>query len=259
MQKRSTAIQGLGDNEIIEIYNVAKCFEIIPSDYVGKYDEMKISQIAPKLKNKSMKQIIKLTGMEWVKIHDYCEINVVSTHVQETSIIRITYQLFESVFKHIPVLNIISNDGKNVDLSYYSYKTILEKSGIKLEDSLPYLKTEKVALDRKDIFGNEIIISKNDLANYAENPSLIKIHKNNGPEGEFILTNLQEFEEKNNNFLYIRQKEIIKGKNKNDEPVEEEWLMMDLECDELLPGIDEVIKNIDLDSGKIIVHLIKGL
>ncbi len=362
MQKRSTAIQGLGDNEITEIYNVANCFEIIPSDYFSKYDEMKISQIAPKLKNKSMKQIIKLTGMEWDKIHDYCEINVVSTHVQETSIIRITYQLVESVFKHIPVLNIKTNDEKNVDLSYYSYKTILEKSGIKLEDSLPYLKTEKVALDRKDIkdknitlcekvkareirdkinsgtladknveiykgneplnhykktdfdfvqgerneastllndlttkvdnkynaiksyyedvnnliieikdtnnnivyirrviydtivsdeetefdeyktkdiFGNEITISKNDLANYAENPSLIKIHKNNGPEGEFILTNLQEFEEKNNNFLYIRQKEVIKGKNKNDEPVEEEWLMMDLECDELLPEIDE--------------------
>lgn len=29
--------------------------------------------------------------------------------------------------------------------------------------------------------------------------------------------------------------------------------------EKLLPGIDEVIKNIDLDSGKIIVHLIKGL
>ena len=27
----------------------------------------------------------------------------------------------------------------------------------------------------------------------------------------------------------------------------------------LLPGIDEVIKNINIDSGKIIVHLLEGL
>ena len=356
VQKRSTAFHDLGNNDILKIFDSANCFEIIPSDYLGKYNDFEISQNAPKIKNKSMKQIAKQAGMEWVNINDYCEINIVSTHVEETSKVIITYYLIESVFKFIPMLNIILVDGKNIDLSYYSYRSILEKSGIKLEDTLPYLKTKVEKIDRKDIsvkniplyekvrvrevkdrikagnlaeknveiymgneplnrynktdfdfveeerneasnllyeliekvenkkneintyledvnnliieikdvnnnvvyirrriydeivadpetnfneyktddiFGNEILVSKEDLPNYAENPNLIKIYKKDSPKEEFVLTDFTELDANLNNFTYARQVEVIKGKNKNEEELEEEWPMMDVECDEL--------------------------
>ena len=105
-----------------------------------------------------MKNIIKKSGINWDLIDDYCEVQIISTEVEEKTKIRITYELVESVFRVIPLLNIVMVDGKTTDLTYYSYKNILEKCGIKLEDMLPYLKTKISDIDRKEFMNQNVPI-----------------------------------------------------------------------------------------------------
>ena len=361
IQKRSTVSHALNQKELSNIYDCSNCFAFTPKYFHEKYNEVQIDQLSPKINNKAMKNIIKKSGINWDLIDDYCEVQIISTEVEEKTKIRITYELVESVFRVIPLLNIVMVDGKTTDLTYYSYKNILEKCGIKLEDMLPYLKTKISDIDRKefmnqnvpiyekvkmreirdiiekgslkdknieiylgneplnryqltdfdlvqkdgneasnllneliekvnnqkdkiqsyledvnnkiieikdvnnkdilirrkiydeimedpetkfdeyktnDIYGNEIIISKKDLPNYEKNPNLVKIYNNTKPKEDFIFTDINEIEENLANFAFIRQEEIFKGKNKNEEPLEEEWLMMDVECGDL-PELDE--------------------
>jgi hypothetical protein len=225
VQKRSTAFHDLGNNDILKIFDSANCFEIIPSDYLGKYNDFEISQNAPKIKNKSMKQIAKQAGIEWVNINDYCEINIISTHVEETSKVIITYYLIESVFKFIPMLNIILVDGKNIDLSYYSYRSILEKSGIKLEDTLPYLKTKIEKVDRKDISVKNIplyekvkvreVKDRIKANNLAEKN--VEIYMGNEPLNRYNKTDFDFVEEERNEASNLLYELIEKVENKKNE------------------------------------------
>ena len=361
IQKRSTVTHSLNEKELSNIYNSSNCFAFIPKYFHEKYDEVEIDQLTPKINNKAMKNIIKKSGILWDHIDGYCEVQIISTEIEEKTKIRITYELVESVFKVIPLLNLVLVDGKTIDLTYYSYKKILKKCGIKMEDMLPYLTTKINDIDRNklmnqnipiyekvkmreirdkirkgklkdknieiylgneplnryqfidfdlvqkdgneasnflnellekvnnkkntiqsyledvnnhiieikdvnnkdifvrrkiydeimadpetnfdeyktnDIYGNEIIISKNDLPNYEENPNLIKVYNKNKSKEDFIFTDIKEIEENLENFTFVRQEEIIKGKNKNEEPLEEEWLMMNVECGDL-PELDK--------------------
>ena len=76
------------------------------------------------------------------------------------------------------------------------------------------------------------------------------------PEGVFYIADLiglDVFEEKTNN--YLGKVDDIFSTKSNDVYVVKNELGMT----KLLPGIKEVIKNIDLDNKKIVVNLIKGL
>ena len=142
----------LGEKEINNILDVAECFAIIPKDFKGKYDDVQISELSPKLTTNVMKDIVKKAGIKWDFLVDYCDVQVISTRVEETTKVTINYEIIENVFSNIPLLKIILVDGQQVDLTYYSYKRILEQSGIQLEKMIPYLHA-----DVKDFKRNELV------------------------------------------------------------------------------------------------------
>ena len=361
IKKMGTVSRALGDREIANILDVSECFAIIPKDYHEKYDEVKISEISPKIKTNIMKDILKKADIEWDLLVDFCEIQIISTQIEETTKVTVNYELVENVFKYIPLLKIIFVNGEKVDFTYYSYKRVLENCGIKLENMIPYLHPEIKKMDRNEIFnkiyplyervqlreikdrvdhgdlkdknvdihigldrakgfkkipfddvenngkeasdllndlinkvnnkknniknyyenidnqiieikdkdnknvyirrkifdeiisdpdedfdeykthdinGNEIILSKKDLPDYNNNPTLIKIYNKNKPKEDFIYNDINDISENLNNFNYFRQKKPFKGKNKNDEEKEEEWVVMDVETGDL-PELDE--------------------
>ena len=89
-----------------------------------------------------------------------------------------------------------------------------------------------------DIFDNEVLLSKKMLEEFQDSPSLVKIYNKNNPEEEFIYIEENEIKENLKNFTYVRQEEIFKGINKDDEEIEAEWIVMNIECDNF-PKLDE--------------------
>ena len=89
-----------------------------------------------------------------------------------------------------------------------------------------------------DINGNEIIVSKNDLLNYKNNPPLIKIYNKNNKEKEPIFSEIKNIENIINNLKDTKKEETFEGKNKNAELKKEKWVVMDIEGDQL-PKLDE--------------------
>ena len=150
-QKLKTISHTLGEKEIGDILESSKSFAIIPKYYHDKYDLSKISQISPKIKNNIMKDIVKKAGLQWDLLLDFCEIQIISTEYHETLKTTISYEIVENVFKNIPLLNISFINGQKVDCTFYSYKKILEKCGIRLEKMIPLLKHEIKEFDRMEL------------------------------------------------------------------------------------------------------------
>ena len=361
IKKMATVSKVLGEREIGSMLDISECFAIIPNYYHDTYDEAKMAEISPKLKNQMMKDIVKKAGMQWDLLIDYCDIQIVDTQIKETSKVTISYELVDNVFKYVPLLQIVFENGEKVDCSFYSYKNILDKSGIKLDKMIPYLQHEVKEIDRaaiehetvplyekvklrqlrdkikhgdfkdqkvnfdhdmqplkrfdkirfdmveidqneasnllddlikkvddkknkiknyyenidnqiieikdkdnnniyirknifdkiinedepdfdeyktNDINGNEITLSKKALDDFKDNSPLVKIHNKNNPKEDYILIDNKDIEDNLKDFTFVRQEETFKGKNKNDEPLEEEWVVMDVEFDDL-PTLDE--------------------
>ncbi len=361
IKKMSSVSHVLGEKEIGNILDVSNCFVVIPKFYHDTYNEATIGEISPKLKNKAMKDIIEKAGMQWDLMIDYVELQIISREEQETMKKTITYEIVQNVFRYIPILNVVIFSREKIDFTFYSYKKILEKSGIKLENMIPYLKHEikdidrteltheviplyekvkfreikekitksnlkdqnidiylgaeslprfnkssfdmvekdgneasnllndliqkvndkkdkinsycenidnqiieiknidnkiiyirKIILDQiisdeepdfdiyktNDIFDNEVLLSKKMLKEFQDSPSLVKIYNKNNPEEEFIYIEENEIKENLKNFTYVRQEEIFKGINKDDEEIEAEWIVMNIECDNF-PKLDE--------------------
>ena len=155
-KKSESVLHNLESKEISSILDAANCFLIFPKNYYEAYDEGTMTKKAPKMKSKVMKDIAKKAEMKWDELADFCEIQIVTTEIQETSKITISYEIVENIFKYIPILQIVFVNGKKFDFTYYSYKSILEKCGIKLENMIPYLKHETKKLDRIELM-NQII------------------------------------------------------------------------------------------------------
>ena len=147
IKKLSSVSHQLGEKEITNVLSMLTNFVIIPKDYED-YDDVQKLKLAPKIDDKIMKNIAKKAGIQWDFMLDYFELQEVTTEVKETSKITITYEIVENVFKLIPLLKVIFSSGESTEFTYYSLKCILEKSGIKLEHVIPYLKNEIKDFDR---------------------------------------------------------------------------------------------------------------
>ena len=359
-KKMSTKSVAFDENQISDIFEISNCFAIIPRYFDKKYNEAEIVEYAPKIDNKAMKNIIKKAGIHWDFISEYCDVQLVTRHVDESLKYKRSYTIIENVLKNVPTVNIKLVSGEKIVITYYSYKKILEKSDINLEKVLPYLNCEIRKVDREelenkgmpiyqkvkeielknrlnksdmkdeymhiskgtlqchrykkvgfdpiennqkeisdllkdlvekvnnkknkingylktkdnhfveikdlnnakryirktvydkilsdtkpecdlfktnDIYGKELILSKKELSKNKTNPSLIKIYNKNQKD-KSIFSEIKDIEEKIQKFTYIRQEEIFKGKNKDGEPIEEKFLLSDLEYEDL-PKIDE--------------------
>ena len=155
IKKLSSVSHHLEEKEINNVLNMLTHFVIIPKEY-EEYDDMKKMKLAPKLDDKIMKNIAKKADIEWDFMFDYFNITEVTIEVKETSKITITYEIVENVFKLIPILKVVFVNGESTEFSYYSLKSILEKSGIKLENMLPFLKNEIKDINRIEMLAQEI-------------------------------------------------------------------------------------------------------
>ena len=107
IKKMATVSKVLGEREIGSMLDISECFAIIPNYYHDTYDEAKMAEISPKLKNQMMKDIVKKAGMQWDLLIDYCDIQIVDTQIKETSKVTISYELVDNVFKYVPLLQIV--------------------------------------------------------------------------------------------------------------------------------------------------------
>ena len=88
-----------------------------------------------------------------------------------------------------------------------------------------------------DVNNNEIIVSKK-LLKENKNTPVIRIYNKNNPKDEYIYVPKKEIEDNFDKLKYVKQENNFKGKNKNNEPKEIKYILMDVECD-ALPPLDE--------------------
>ena len=128
---------------------------------------------------------------------------------------------------------------------------------IKENNELKSYKIEKVTYNKNQVILKLENINHIDYAEKLRNKYIYvkKSQLEELPEGVYYISDLiglDVYDEKNN---YLGKVDDIFSTKSNDVYV----IKNELGVTKLLPGTDEVIKNIDLDNKKIIVNLIKGL
>lgn len=128
---------------------------------------------------------------------------------------------------------------------------------IKENNELKSYKIEKVTYNKNQVILKLENINHIDYAEKLRNKYIYvkKSQLEDLPEGVYYISDLiglDVYDEKNN---YLGKVDDIFSTKSNDVYV----IKNELGVNRLLPGTDEVIKNIDLDNKKIIVNLIKGL
>ena len=135
----SSPIQLDSDEQSVKILNTSDSFHVLPKSF-EKYDENTQMKLAPKLNNKIMKNISKLSGIPWSTMIDY--VSVAITTITKTTKIKITIYTIEQIFQLVYFLLIKFSNGSSIDITYYTLKKILKQSGIDLVQILQYLKPE---------------------------------------------------------------------------------------------------------------------
>ncbi len=128
---------------------------------------------------------------------------------------------------------------------------------IKENNELKSYKIEKVTYNKNQVILKLENINHIDYAEKLRNKYIYvkKSQLEDLPEGVYYISDLiglDVYDEKNN---YLGKVDDIFSTKSNDVYV----IKNELGVNRLLPGTDEVIKNIDLDNKKIVVNLIKGL
>ena len=128
---------------------------------------------------------------------------------------------------------------------------------IKENNELKSYKIEKVTYNKNQVILKLENINHIDYAEKLRNKYIYvkKSQLEDIPEGVYYISDLiglDVYDEKNN---YLGKVDDIFSTKSNDVYV----IKNELGVNRLLPGTDEVIKNIDLDNKKIVVNLIKGL
>ena len=128
---------------------------------------------------------------------------------------------------------------------------------IKENNELKSYKIEKVTYNKNQVILKLENINHIDYAEKLRNKYIYvkKSQLEDLPEGVYYISDLiglDVYDEKNN---YLGKVDDIFSTKSNDVYV----VKNELGVNRLLPGTDEVIKNIDLDNKKIVVNLIKGL
>ena len=158
--EEKTMNKELDDNEanIISerLSNLGKYF-IIPESFKS-LDEDKQYEQAIKLPGKDITHIMKKADINIESMIYYLGLQIVSHEINENIIIN--YYVLEKIFKLIYFLNIKFINKNNIDITFYSFRQILKKCGITLEEIIPFLHMDIKNIDRNNINYNEIPIIK---------------------------------------------------------------------------------------------------
>ena len=128
---------------------------------------------------------------------------------------------------------------------------------IKKKDIIKEYKIEKIGFSKNQVIIKFKDIDTIDEAENLRNAYIVVDREDLGalPEGIYYIADLIGLDVFTENEEYLGKVDDIYNTGSNDIYVVKD----DLGRQKLLPGIDEVIKNVDIEEGKIIVNLIKGL
>ena len=150
-----TMSKEIEEGEADTILKTINEFLIIPKSLYS-YDEEKQFELAIKTKGKYIQDIVKKAGFDLDSLLEFASIQIVEQEIQETTKIQTNYYTYETVFSLVPILKVIFENGDNFDIAFYSYRNILNKCGLKLEQIGPYLTIEKKDIDRKELMNKHI-------------------------------------------------------------------------------------------------------
>ena len=133
----------------------------------------------------------------------------------------------------------------------------ISKVFIKRKENLKEYEIEKVGYNKNQVIIKFKNINTVEEAETLRNSYIVVDREIFGklPEGVYYIADLIGLEVYTENNEYLGKVDDIFNTGSNDIYVVKD----DLGKQKLLPGIDEVIKKIDLEEGKIIVNLIEGL
>lgn len=133
----------------------------------------------------------------------------------------------------------------------------IPKVFIKQKNNLTELEIEKVGYSKNQVIIKFKNINTIEEAEKLRNSYIVVNRKIFGelPEGVYYIADLIGLDVYTESDEYLGKVDDIFSTGSNDVYVVKD----ELGKQKLLPGIDEVIRKIDLESGKIIVNLIKGL
>ena len=150
-----TMSKEIEEGEADTILKTINEFLIIPKSLYS-YDEEKQFELAIKTKGKYIQDIVKKAGFDLDSLLEFASIQIVEQEIQETTKIQTNYYTYETVFSLVPILKVIFESGENFDIAFYSYRNILNKCGLKLEQIGPYLTIEKKDINRKELMKKHI-------------------------------------------------------------------------------------------------------
>ena len=133
----------------------------------------------------------------------------------------------------------------------------ISKVFVKQKETMKEYEIEKVGYNKNQVIIKFKNINSIEEAETLRNSYILVDREIFGslPEGVYYIADLIGLDVYTENGEYLGKVEDIYNTGSNDIYVVKD----DLGKQKILPGIDEVIKNIDLDQGKIIVNLIEGL
>ena len=140
----------LGEGDANRILGSIEVFHIIPKSFESLEEEEKFEK-AIKLDGKHFQNIIKKAGIDSESLIDYVGVQIVSLEEQETTKTHVSYHIYEKVFSLIPLLLVQFENGDNFEITFYSFRTILNKCGISLEEILNYMKTQIKDINREEL------------------------------------------------------------------------------------------------------------
>ena len=128
---------------------------------------------------------------------------------------------------------------------------------IKQKDSIKEYQIEKIGFSKNQVIIKFKNINTIDEAERLRNAYIVADRKDLGdlPEGVYYIADLIGLEVYTENNEFLGKVDDIYNTGSNDIYVVKD----DLGRQKLLPGIDDVIKEVKINEGKIIVNLIKGL
>ena len=128
---------------------------------------------------------------------------------------------------------------------------------LKQKENMQKYKIEKVSYAKNQVILKFVGVDTVEEAEKLRNSYILVDRENleNLPEGVYYLADLMGLDVYTEENEYLGKVDDIFQTGSNDVYV----VKNDLGQSKLLPGIDEVIKKIDLEASKIIVNLIKGL
>jgi len=148
--RAATTNYELGEGDAKRIFGSVDVFHIIPKS-LESLDEEERFEKAIKLDGKHFKNIIKKAGIDSEALTDLVGVQIVSLEEHETTKTHVSYHVYEKIFSLIPLLLVQFENGQNFEITFYSFRTILNKCGISLEDILTYINTQVKDIDREEL------------------------------------------------------------------------------------------------------------